>query len=152
MAKTKKNKDTSVDVSENAFAMEQAIGGMVPPNAMESEEMLLGSIMLDNTVFDDILSQVKTEYFYSNKNQNIFDAMVKLHTKGDPIDIVQIKNELIIVGKLQQSGDVDYLLHCMDTVSTSANTEWYCRIIFEKYAKRRIIAEAGRITYVSLVL
>jgi len=139
MAKTKKNKDISVDVSENAFAMEQAIGGMVPPNAKDVEMKILGAIMLDNEILADCYEILKPEMFYSPANGIIFDAMLKLEQKSSPIDIVTVKEYLKNLGKLDSVGDVDYLMHIMDSVTTSANAVFHCNLVKEPWIHRRLI-------------
>lgn len=143
MAKTKKNKDTSVDVSESAFAMEQAIGGMVPPNAKDVEMKILGAIMLDNEILADCYEILKPEMFYSPANGIIFDAMLKLEQKSSPIDIVTVKEYLKNLGKLDSVGDVDYLMLIMESVSTSANAVFHCNLVKEPWIHRRLIHTAA---------
>jgi replicative DNA helicase len=139
MVNKKKNKDTSVDVSENAFAMEQAIGGMVPPNAKDVEMKILGAIMLDNEILADCYEILKPEMFYSPANGIIFEAMLKLEQKSSPIDIVTVKEYLKNLGKLDSVGDVDYLMLIMESVSTSANAVFHCNLVKEPWIHRRLI-------------
>jgi len=111
----------------------------MPPNAKDLEGMLLGAVMLDNIVMNDILQIIDHRHFYSPRNGIIFQAMVNLDGKREPIDVVTLKEELKKMKKLEQVGDVEYLLELMDSISTSANVEYYARIIFEKYILRNLI-------------
>lgn len=110
-----------------------------PPNVKDLESMLLGAIMLDNIVMNDVLMIVDHRHFYSPRNGIIFQAMINLDGRREPVDVVTLKEELKKMKKLEQVGDVDYLLELMDSVSTSANAEYYARIIFEKYILRNLI-------------
>ncbi len=110
-----------------------------PPNAKDLESMLLGALMLDNAAMNEVLMIIDHRHFYSPRNGIIFQAMINLDGRREPIDVVTVKEELKKVKKLEQVGDVDYLLELMDSVSTSANAEYYARIIFEKFILRNLI-------------
>jgi replicative DNA helicase len=110
-----------------------------PPNAKDLESMLLGAIMLDNLVMNEVLMIIDHRHFYSPRNGIIFQAMINLDSRREPVDVVTVKEELKKMKRLEQVGDVDYLLELMDSVSTSANAEYYARIIFEKYILRNLI-------------
>jgi replicative DNA helicase len=110
-----------------------------PPNAKDLESMLLGALMLDNQAMNEVLMIIDHRHFYSPRNGIIFQAMINLDGRREPIDVVTVKEELKKVKKLEQVGDVDYLLELMDSVSTSANASYYARIIFEKFILRNLI-------------
>ena len=72
-----------------------------PPNAKDLESMLLGAIMLDNIVMNDVLMIVDHRHFYSPRNGIIFQAMINLDGRREPVDVVTLKEELKKMKKLE---------------------------------------------------
>ncbi|MEQ9069500.1 MAG: DnaB-like helicase N-terminal domain-containing protein, partial [Gimesia chilikensis] len=83
--------------------------GKVPPQNLDAEKAVLGSILLDNVVIDDLVQIVKTNHFYSDKNARIFAAILRLHDAGvRGIDAVTVAEELDSKGELDEAGNVMY--------------------------------------------
>ena len=67
----------------------------LPPQAIEAEQSILGSMMLDNRVIDDITSEIEMRDFYRSDHQTIYDEIIKLNAKGEAADVVTVSEALI---------------------------------------------------------
>lgn len=110
-----------------------------PPEARDLEEKVLGAILIDNLAYLQATNFLKPEYFYSKNNGTVYQAMISLHSRNEPIDIVTLKIELERMGKLEEIGGQNYIVNLTTNISTSANIDYYSRIIYEKYVLRQLI-------------
>ena len=110
-----------------------------PPEATDLEQKVLGAILIDNEVYLQALNILKPEHFYNSKNGKIFRAMMNLSEKSDPIDFATLKLELDRMKELHDVGGQEYIVDLTTSISTSANIEYYSRIIYEKYVLRQLI-------------
>ncbi|MCX6161707.1 MAG: replicative DNA helicase [Ignavibacteriae bacterium] len=140
MIKKKKNQKDKEILNEEFFDE-----GRKPPSAIELESQILGAILIDNQVYNEVAQFVNYAHFYRQQNGIIFNAMMSLDGKGEPIDANTLKEELIRLGKLEEAGGIEYIIDLTTSVSTSANTEYYARIIYEKYILRDLIHIASQI-------
>ncbi|MCB0725091.1 MAG: replicative DNA helicase [Ignavibacteriae bacterium] len=143
MAKsTKKQTLELVDIPDE----NQDLGeGRIAPNALDLEENVIGAVMLDNMVMNEVLQILDSRHFYRPANGIIFQAMINLDAKKEPIDPNTLKEELRRMGKLDEIGGVEYIIDLSSAVSTSANADYYARIIFEKYILRYLINISSKI-------
>ena len=111
----------------------------IPPNAQDFEQMLLGAIIIDNQVINEVLQHLTHQHFYIVKNQHVFHAMTLLNARLAPIDIHILEEELRKMKVVDEVGGIDYLLQLVESVSTSANCVYYARIIAEKHILRNLI-------------
>jgi replicative DNA helicase len=111
----------------------------VPPQNIDSERALIGSIMLRNDAINEVLDTINTDCFYSEKHQTIWSAIMELHSKGDPIDLLSLSSKLQDRGKIEQIGGATYLTELVNTVPSSANIKYYAEIVHTKYTMRRLI-------------
>lgn len=114
------------------------VGGKIPPQAVDIEERVLGAIMLDKTAFEKA-HILKPEYFYSDTHQYIFEACVSLNQANHPIDMDTVIEELKKNGMLDIVGGFYKIAQITGKVSSTANVEYHCAIIAEKYNLREII-------------
>lgn len=112
--------------------------GKIPPQATEFEEAILGAILTDKTAFDTS-NILKPEYFYTDSNQRIYQSMIDLFTENKPIDLLTMTEKLKSKGELDIVGGQYYLMKIQSRVSSSANIEYHCAIIIQKYSLREII-------------
>lgn len=129
-------------LSENLISFDEDFdfkNQRTPPEAKELEEKVLGAILIDNLAYEQATNFLKPEYFYSAKNGIIFQAMISLYGKSEPIDILTLKIELERMKKLNDVGGQDYIVNLTSNISTSANIDYYSRIIYEKYVLRQLI-------------
>lgn len=112
----------------------------VPPQNIDSEKALLGSIMLNPEMMHDVSEIVTPETFYSEKHNIIFEAMFHLFTKSDPIDLLSVSTRLKTQNKLDQIGGNSYLTELTNTVPTAANAKYYGDLVHKTFTLRRLIS------------
>ncbi|MGM8215799.1 replicative DNA helicase [Bacillaceae bacterium W0354] len=117
----------------------------MPPHNIEAEQAVLGAIFLEPSVIVPANEILLPEDFYRVSHQRIFETMVRLTDKGEPIDLVTVTNELSERDLLGEIGGVSYLTDLANAVPTAANIEYYARIVEEKSTLRRIIQAATNI-------
>ncbi len=118
----------------------------IPPQNVDSEKALLGSIMLRPEVAYDILDIISEDCFYSEKHRLIFKAMMDLFSKKEPIDLLTLSAYLKEQNQLSQIGDNTFLTELVNIVPSSANAEHYAKIVHKKYMMRRLIGAAEEIS------
>lgn len=118
----------------------------VPPHDEIVEQSLLGAILLDKEALIDVAEFLRVEHFYSSAHAAIFEAMLALFEKRDPIDVVTLSAQLKKLGKLDVAGGGTYLSEIVNIVPTAAHAEQYGRIIHDHFVKRRLINLSARLT------
>ena len=121
----------------------------MPPQNLEAEQSVLGSILLDNEVYAAIEGIIGTHHFYKEGHRKIFRSMEKLSSRNEPIDLVTLTEELRQTGELEGVGSVPYLIGLADSVPTAAYAENYARIVAEKAVLRDLIGASGQIMQVA---
>jgi replicative DNA helicase len=116
----------------------------VPPQNLEAEASVLGSILIDSDAFIKVADAVYSADFYDEKNRLIYEAMEKMFQKGAPIDLVTINEELKRSKKLKIVG-VGYLSDLASRMPSSAHIEEHARIVADKAALRRLISTSSEI-------
>ena len=119
--------------------------GKVPPHDIEAEQAVIGSMLTDK---DAVLSSVEVlskEAFYREDNKAIFDAILSLYAKNEPVDLITVKNELVEAGNFERVGGIEYLASLPDKVPTTANVERYIKIVDEKYMLRNLIQSSNEL-------
>ncbi|HEX9805133.1 MAG TPA: replicative DNA helicase [Candidatus Dojkabacteria bacterium] len=111
----------------------------LPPQNLDAERSVLGSILIDSDSIINILEFLKSEDFYDSKNGIVYEACVKLYEKGTPIDILTLTDSLKKSKNLQKIGGASYLSELVSMVPTSANIEDYGKIIKENSIRRQLI-------------
>ena len=118
----------------------------VPPQSLDSEKALLGSIMLRPEVMHDIADIVSGDSFYAEKHRTIFESMVALFSKSEPIDLVSLSGKLTEVKKIDRAGGMSYLAELVDMVPSAANASYYADMVQKKYVMRQLIEAANYIS------
>jgi replicative DNA helicase len=119
--------------------------GRVPPQSLDAEESVLGSILLDNNAINVCLERLRPEDFYKAAHQTIFEAMTNLSDKREPIDIITLGNQLRSMGQIEAIGGAQALSYLASAVPNSANVAYYARVIKEMSIRRRLIHESSDI-------
>ncbi len=117
----------------------------LPPQNIEAEQSVLGGIMIENDAINQVIELVEVEDFYRDSHRKIFQAMLDLSEKGEPIDLVTLTNHLKNKDELEAAGGGAYLSLLVDSIPTAANSATYARIIREKSILRRLIHGATEI-------
>lgn len=120
----------------------------VPPQNLEAEMSLLGSIMLRPEAIFDIMDIISADSFYSEKHRVIFSTMMELFQKRSPIDLLSVSSKLKEKGWLEQIGGNTYLTEIVNIVPSSANIAYYAEIVQKKYMMRRLIEASDHISQV----
>ena len=119
--------------------------GKIPPHDIEAEQAVIGSMLTDKDSVISALEVLKPEDFYREDNKVIFEAILNLYNRADPIDIITLKAELVSLGKFEQIGGIEYLAVLPEKVPTTANVEKYIRIVEEKSMMRTLIRTANEL-------
>ena len=119
--------------------------GKVPPHDIEAEQAVIGSMLTDKDSVISAIEVLKPEDFYREDNKVIFEAILNLYNRADPIDIITLKAELVSLGKFEQIGGIEYLAVLPEKVPTTANVEKYIRIVEEKSMMRTLIKTANEL-------
>ena len=119
--------------------------GKVPPHDDEAEQAVIGSMMTDKDAVISAIEVLKPEDFYREDNKTIYNAIMNLYAKAEPIDIITLKDELTSLGKLEPVGGLEYLATLPDKVPTTANVEKYIKIVEEKSILRSLIKTANEL-------
>jgi replicative DNA helicase len=117
----------------------------IPPQNIDSERALLGSIMLRPEALPEIMDILHQEAFYVDKHKLIFSSMSDLYNRREPIDLLTISSHLKERGDLDRVGGMGYLTEIVNTVPSSSNAEHYAEIVQKKHTMRRLIEAAEHI-------
>ena len=114
-------------------------GGRVPPQALDMEQAVLGALMLSKDAIDFLPPSLKGECFYKDAHRYIFDVVVDLAHRREPVDLLSVKNELVKAGQLDMAGGILYLTELTSKVAAATNVEYHARVIVQKYMLRELI-------------
>ena len=117
----------------------------IPPNDIEAEQAVLGSMLIDKDAVNAAIETLNKEDFYREDNKVIFEAMINLYNKPEPIDIITVKDELLSMGKFDVVGGLEYLADLPEKVPTTANVEKYIKIVEEKSILRGLIKTSNEL-------
>lgn len=111
----------------------------IPPHNLEAEQSVLGSLMIDSNAVNIIIDIVKPEDFYDKKHSIIYQTMVDLYEKKEPIDFLSVSTKLKEKKLLPEAGGNSYLTDLVNAVPTASNVKYYAEIVREKKILRDLI-------------
>jgi replicative DNA helicase len=112
----------------------------VPPQNLDAERGVLGSILLLNEAFDEVGESLKAEHFYGDAHQKIYAAIHKLYESGvRGIDAVTLAEELVRRDELDDIGGPAYLAEILESVPHAAHVRYYAGIVRDKWMQRSLI-------------
>jgi replicative DNA helicase len=114
--------------------------GRIQPQAIDYEEATLGAMMLEQNATGLVIDKLSTDMFYKEAHKHIFEAIHQVFESGNPVDLLSITTQLRKSRKLEVIGGSYYLATLTNKVVSSANIEFYARIISEKYIQRQLIS------------
>jgi replicative DNA helicase len=120
-----------------------------PPQSLDIEASLLGSLLIDSDAFIKIGDNIQADDFFDEKHRLIYTAMRTLHEKRSPIDILTLSEQLKNSGHLEMVGGASFLTELTNTVPTASHLEQYAEIVAEKAIRRRLIMASDDIATVS---
>jgi replicative DNA helicase len=124
----------------------EVAAGRIPPQNLEAEASLIGSILIEKDAIIKIADIVTADDFYVDRNALIYSAIMDLYEQRQPIDIVSLSNKLGEAGELERIGGATYITELTATVPTSAHVVHYAGIVAHKATLRRLIAAASNIS------
>ena len=117
----------------------------VPPQNIEAEQSILGSILLDNQALNNVLEILSVKDFYNEAHRRIFAATIELSDRNEPCDLITLTNILKNNKQLDAVGGMAYLASLVDNVPSAANAAYYAKIVKEKAILRMLIGTATEI-------
>jgi replicative DNA helicase len=113
----------------------------IPPQDLEAERCVLGSVLLVNEVIDEIDEHVSSKCFYADANRRIFATIKEMlkDSRGSSVDAVTLRAELVKRGELDICGGVPYLMQLLETVPHASHAGHYAKIVREKWLSRELI-------------
>ncbi len=117
--------------------------GKIPPHDIEAEQAVIGSMLIDKDAIMSAVEVLKPEDFYREDNKIIYEAILNLYNRAEPVDIITLKTELQTMKQLEAVGGLEYIAQLPDKVPTTANVEQYIKIIEEKSTLRTLIKTAN---------
>ncbi|MBU2028820.1 replicative DNA helicase, partial [Patescibacteria group bacterium] len=118
----------------------------VPPQNIEAERSVLGSLMLDKDAIIRVANLIRVGDFYKDDHNLIYEAMVELYEKREPIDVLSLSNHLEEKNQLDKVGGSSYLTSLVNSVPSSSNVEHYAKVVQKKSTLRKLITASGEIT------
>lgn len=116
------------------------------PFSREAEQSVLGAMLLDENCIPDVMGTCNAEDFYIDRHRELYGAIADLYNMGKPIDIVTIKEQLLLRGSFDAVGGLGFVMETMNVVPTTRNVKYYAGIVAEKSVMRKLIGMSERIS------
>lgn len=117
----------------------------IPPQSLEAEQAVLASILMDEHALNLCQEYIKPDDFYKEAHKLIYQSMLDLSGKSDPVDLVTLGTHLEKKSQIDQIGGAVYLAHLVDSVPVASNVESYAKLVREKALVRGLIQAASEI-------
>jgi replicative DNA helicase len=118
----------------------------VPPNHPDAEQACLGALLIDPDCLGTVVRYIRAEDFYQNSHVEIFSSIVSLNEKGQKADIITLTEEMRLSGSLDKAGGPGYIANLTSMTPSSANVEYYAKILQEMSIRRNLIKLSGLVT------
>lgn len=115
----------------------------VPPNNLEAEQSVIGAMILDKNAISQASETLRGEDFYRESHKQIFDAIMELYDRDEPVDLVTLVDYLRKKDILEAVGGITYLTNLASSVPTTANIKYYAKIVEDKSTLRKLIKSAS---------
>lgn len=123
--------------------------GRIPPQNIEAEQSVLGAMLLDKEALSNVAEIISSQDFYRDDHKEIFEAIMDLYERAEPIDLITVSEQLKARGSLDGIGGLEYLTNLANAVPTTANAKHYAKIVEEKSILRRLIRVSSEIVNMS---
>lgn len=127
-----------IQISTQADGLSQYLFGKVQRQALDLEEGVLGSLMLESVCVPLVIGFLRAEHFYSEAHQVVFTACETLYKNNVGIDLLTVTEHLRGTGNLEKIGGAYAVTELTNKVTSAANVEYYCRIIKQCYIARQV--------------
>jgi len=125
---------------------EKELLAKLPPQNLEAEQSLLGCILIDKDAIIKVADMLRAEDFYQDKHRLIYEAIIDLYSKREPVDLLTLANRLQEKEQLEQVGGRSYLVSLSNVVPTASHVTNYAEIVHKKSTLRQLIKSATEIT------
>lgn len=115
----------------------------VPPNNMEAEQSVIGAMLLDKNAISTASEILRGEDFYKESHRLIFETILELYDKDEPVDLVTLVDSLRGKGILETVGGITYLSNLASSVPTTSNVKYYAKIVEDKSTLRKLIMSSS---------
>jgi len=119
--------------------------GRVPPQAIDIEAQVIGAMLLEREAIAKVIEVLDEDAFHADYHRKIFQAILAMFDRSEPVDIITLSEELRRRGHLDRVGGETYLVDLTTKVSSGANVEYHARIVLEKSLLRSLIAASSSI-------
>jgi replicative DNA helicase len=120
--------------------------GRIPPQAVDVEMSVLGAMLIEKEAIARAIDLLTEDAFYKEAHRRIFQGMVALFERSEPVDLVTLTEELRRRGVLEKIGGSFYLTELTNRITSAANIEYHARIVLEKSLMRRLIESSNEIS------
>lgn len=117
----------------------------LPPHSIEAEEAVLGSLLIDPDALFEVSTFLRPDFFYREQNKWIYQSILDLHDRREPVDLITLTEELRRREQLEELGGEAYVIGLINIVPTSINAKHYGKIVEATALRRRLIAAATQI-------
>lgn len=121
--------------------------GKLPPQATDVEKVIIGAIMLEKDALYKIPQNINHDVFYEDRHQKIFKTICQLSEKNAPIDMLTVIAQLRTSGELELIGGSYYIMELTKNVTSAANIEYHCLIVYQKFLMRELIKITSEATH-----
>lgn len=125
--------------------MEERLKDSIPPHNLEAEMATLGALLIDWSSIGDIVTFLRPEHFYSQQNQIIYNALIKLFGTGISGDVLTLETELSKSNELEKAGGPAYIASLTDEVPSAANIDYYAHVVLDRATRRSLIKISSEI-------
>jgi len=129
---TKKKPKEKLDIRQINF-------GNVPPQALEMEECVIGSMLINKDAISALTGMLKPEFFYDERNEKIYAAIVQLFVDKSPVDTMTVTEKLRSNGDLDNIGGIEHIAELTQNVRSGTHLEYYAKVISQKFYARELI-------------
>ncbi len=117
----------------------------LPPQNIEAERSVLGALMLDKDAIIKVANLIRIGDFYKETHNLIYESIIELYEKREPIDVLSLSNRLEEKGQLDKIGGSSYLTELVTSVPSSSNVAHYAKVVQKKSTLRKLIKAASEI-------
>jgi len=115
------------------------------PNNVEAEEAVLGALLIDPEAIYKVLSFLKADDFYLQKHRWVYESVIRVHERRDPVDFITLTTELGQLDHLEAVGGGAYISQLISAVPSAISVESYGRLVEQTAVRRRLLGAAGDI-------
>lgn len=117
----------------------------VPPHNIEAEQSVLGAMLLDKDAITNVNEVLKGDEFYKESHRVLFNAIIELYSKDEPVDMITLIDLLRSKENLDAVGGMSYISDIVTSVPATSNVKHYAKIVEEKYVLRKLIISSNEI-------